>query len=102
MPESAGPERLRQVQQVFDCLSVVVDTIAVDVNSSRQRAEQAESEYGQLRDVVSGSGGAGAGDLEERLQVIAAENKRLREILLRARDKAARLRNRLSVVEDEV
>ena len=102
MPESADPERLKAVKTDLDRLSVAVDTVAVDVQTSRQRAEQAESEYGQLREVVSGSGGAAAGDLEQRLQVIAGENQRLRETLSLAREKAERLRRRLEVVEDEV
>lgn len=102
MPESASPERRKAVKTALDRLSAAVDTIAADVQSSRQRAEQAESEYGQLREVVSGSGGAAGGDLEERLRAVAAENQRLRETLSLARVKAERLRRRLEVVEDEV
>lgn len=102
MPKSASPDPQKAIESVLDRLASAVDSIAVEVDSSRARAEQAESEYGQLREVVSGSGGVVSGDLEERLKVIAAENQRLRETLELAREKAEKLRSRLAVVEDEV
>ena len=102
MPESEGPKRQREIQQALDRLALAVDRISAEVGTTRQRAEQAESEYGQLREVVSGSGGGASGDLEERLRFVAAENQRLRETLVQAKRKAERLRSRLAVVEDEV
>ncbi len=102
MPKSEAPSRQRQVQAVLDRLSVAVDRVAVEYGATKQRAEQAESEYGQLREVVSGSASTSSGDLEERLRQVAAENERLRDALTKARAKAETLRSRLSVVEDEV
>jgi len=102
MPESEGPKRQREIQEALDRLTTAVDRISAEVGATRQRAEQAESEYGQLREVVSGAGAGASGDLEGRLKSVAAENQRLRDTLVRAQEKAARLRNRLAVVEDEV
>lgn len=101
MPESEGPERQREIERTLERLAAVVDRIAVEVEGTRRRAEGAETEYAQLREVV-GTGGEASEDLEERLKRVAAENRVLRETLERARERAERLRSRLSVVEDEV
>ena len=102
MPESEGPERRRDVERALDRLAAAVDRVTVEVEGSRQRAAGAEEEYAQLREVVSGTGGEAPLDLEARLGPLAEENRVLRETLLRARERAERLRSRLSVVEDEV
>ncbi|MCG8468158.1 MAG: hypothetical protein MJB57_08095 [Gemmatimonadetes bacterium] len=102
MPRSEAPSRGRDVEAALDRLVGAVDRLTVEYGATKQRAEQAESEYGQLREVVGGSGSNGSGDLEERLKRVAAENKRLRETLAQAKERAERLRARLAVVEDEV
>ena len=79
-----------------------MEEITREVGTTRQRAEEAESECGHLREVMSGSGGGSPGNLDERLDLIVVENQRLRNTLMLARDKAERLRSRLAVVEDEV
>jgi len=102
MPKSEAPNRQHEVQAVLDRLSVAVERVTVEYGATKQRAEQAESEYGQLREVVSGSASTSSADLAERLKQVAAENERLRDALSQARVKAETIRSRLFVVEDEV
>lgn len=86
MPESAGPDRQRKVEQLFDRLSRAAGRIETQLEESR----------------VAGPTGPATPDLEERLKAVTAENRRLRETLAEAGRKARRLRNRLAHVEDEV
>ncbi|MCY3699710.1 MAG: hypothetical protein OXH46_08750 [Gemmatimonadetes bacterium] len=86
MPESAGPDRQREVERLLDRLS-----------RAAGRIETHRKEPG-----VAGPSGPATPDVEERLRAVTAENRRLREMLAEARKKAVRLRNRLAHVEDEV
>lgn len=86
MPESEGLERQREVERLLDRLSRAAGSIETRWERSR----------------VAGPGGAATSDIEERLKVVTAENRRLRETLAEAGKKAVRLRNRLAHVEDEV
>lgn len=103
MPESERPEREKEIAAAFDRLTSAVEQVLAEYASIRERAQSLETEYESLREAIAGSGGADApGDLDERLSRMAEENRRLRETLVEARDRAARLRSRLAVVEDEV
>lgn len=102
MPESESPKRHQEVEQILDRLTTAVEGITREVRTTRQRADQAESECGNMREVMMGPAGGSSGNLDERLDLVAAENQRLRDTLVRARDKAERLRARLALVEDEV
>ena len=86
MPESAGPDRQRNVEQLFDRLSRAASRIETQFEESR----------------VADPSGPATPDLEERLKAVTAENRRLRATLAEAVEKARRLRNRLAHVEDEV
>ncbi|MDE2662528.1 MAG: hypothetical protein OXI39_05935 [Gemmatimonadota bacterium] len=86
MPESGGPDRQREVERLLDRLS--------------RAAGRVETHWEEAR-VVRTSGPA-TPDIEERFKAVTAENRRLRELLAKAREKAVRLRNRLAHVEDEV
>ncbi|WP_310789991.1 hypothetical protein [Candidatus Palauibacter soopunensis] len=85
MPESEGPDRQREVEQLLDRLS--------------RAAGRIETRW-ETR--VARPSGPATPDIEERLKAVTAENRRLRETLAEAREKAVRLRNRLAHVEDEV
>ncbi len=103
MPESERPEREREISAAFDRLTSAVEQVLAEYGSIRERAQTLESEYESLRSALAGSGGSDApADLDERLSRMAEENRRLRDTLVEARDRAARLRSRLAVVEDEV
>lgn len=103
MPESERPEREREITAAFERLGASVERILTAHAVLRERLEAIEAEYEELRAAVSGTGGTEVpGDLEERLARAANENRRLRETLLEARERAARLRSRLAVVEDEL
>lgn len=86
MPESAGPERRREVERLLERLSHAVDAVGEHIDGVGRRAASAEPEAG----------------LEVRLTELEAENEQLRETLVRAKRKAERLRTRLALVEDEV
>lgn len=86
MPESAGLERRREVERLFDRLSHAVDAVSEHIDGVERRAASAGPEAG----------------LEARLTELEAENEQLRETLVRAKRKAERLRTRLALVEDEV
>ena len=102
MPESEAPERQREIERAFDRLSAAVDRAAAEVEASRERARSARAEYERLRTAVGADGDAPSGDMEERLARLTAENRALREVLSKARERAERLKSRLWVVEDEV
>ena len=86
MPESGGPDRQREIERLLDRLS-----------RAAGRVETHRKKPG-----VAGPSGPAPPDIEERLKAVTAENRRLREMLAKAREKAVRLRNRLAHVEDEV
>jgi len=86
VPESAGPDRQREVERLLDRL--------------QRAAGRVETRWEKSR--AARPSGPTIPDLEERLKAVAAENRRLRETLAEAREKAVRLRNRLAHVEDEV
>lgn len=86
MPEFEGPDRRREVEQLLDRL--------------QRAAGRVETRWDKFR--VTSQSGPATPDLEERLKAMTAENRRLRETLAAAREKAVRLRNRLAHVEDEV
>lgn len=86
MPESEGPDRQREVEQLLDRLS--------------RAASRLETQWDEPR--VAGPSEPAPAEIEERLKSVREENRRLRETLAQAREKARRLRNRLAHVEDEV
>ena len=86
MPESGSPDRQREVERLLDRLS--------------RAAGRIETRW--EKPWIAGPRGPASPGIEERLEAVTAENRRLRETLAEARKKAVRLRNRLAHVEDEV
>ncbi|WP_419165795.1 hypothetical protein [Candidatus Palauibacter sp.] len=87
MPESAGPERRREVERVLERLSRAVDAVGEHVEGLLRGAPRSAEPDGGF---------------EERLGALEDENRQLHETLVRAKRKAERLRTRLALVEDEV
>ncbi|MFV1986672.1 MAG: hypothetical protein ACC682_05300 [Gemmatimonadota bacterium] len=102
MPESDRPERVREIDEVLDRLTAAVERVLADYETIRSRSSEMQQEYRSLREAVSETGGADSGDIEQRLSMLASENKALREILVQARERAQRIRSQLVVVEDEI
>jgi hypothetical protein len=103
MPESEGPERLKEIVAALQRLTAAVDRVVSEYDRIRERSDRVLADYRALREAVGGSGGLdGDEKMEERLGRMAEENKTLRETLSEARVRAERIRSRLSVVEDEV
>ena len=102
MPESDRPEQAREIDEVLDRLTAAVERVLADYETIRSRSSEMRQEYLSLREAVSETGGVDSGDFEQRLSMLASENKALREIVVEARERAQRIRSRLVVVEDEV
>lgn len=103
MPDSERPEREREVATALERLDASVERIVAAHVALRERVETIEREYAALREAVTDADGTEvSGDVEKRLARAADENRRLRDTLDEARERAVRLRNRLAVVEDEL
>lgn len=69
----------------------------------RERVEEAERSRDRLQEAIEGTGGdEGGPPAAERLERLDAENRRLRETIEEARERARRIRSRLIMMEDEV
>lgn len=70
----------------------------------RGRAERAEADRRRLADALEGVdlGELDAEGAAERLQELAEENRRLREMVREGRERAERIRSRLIMMEDEL
>lgn len=86
MPESGSRDRQGEVERLLDRLTRATGKIETRWEESR----------------VARPSGPATPDIEERFKAVTAENRRLREMLAEARERAVRLRNRLAHVEDEV
>lgn len=109
MPESAPPDVNRSSGdsgspdpvEAFDRLEEAVDELLGRHAELRDRVERLESEQASLRHALSGSGDGESEGLGERLEELASENRRLREVLEEGRERAERIRSRLRLMEDE-
>ena len=89
----------------IDRLESAVRHLLAELAELRERTRRAEAAYDELHGALetAGSGaGENAAELEERLEGLAAENRRLHALLEKARERAERIRSRLMVVEDEL
>ena len=68
------------------------------------RAERAEADLRRLADALEGVdlGELDAEGAAERLEELAEENRRLREMVREGRERAERIRSRLIMMEDEL
>lgn len=89
---------------VVDRLARAVERLLGEFEAVRERAARAEDAHAQLSEALRQSelDPADPGDLERRLQSLADENRRLREVIDEARERASLIRRRLMVVEDEL
>lgn len=107
MPESEipDPRRAGGDEPALDALERAVARMLEELADLRRRSDLLETRYGELTDALGISASEAeedAGDLGERLQRLAEENRRLREVVGEARDRARRIQSRLRLVEDEL
>lgn len=109
MPTSESPDVPETVQAepgipAVDRLEAAVERLLAEARAWRERAAESEAAYEKLRRALETADreSADAADVEERLERLAEENRRLRETLEGARERAERIRSRLMVVEDEL
>lgn len=102
MSESETPDAAAVVREL-EALERAVSVLLEELDALRRRVAEAEDRSGTLKRTLEASGvrpGESA-DLEKRLTELSEDNRRLREVIEKAREKAARLRSRLIVMEDE-
>lgn len=87
----------------LDRLEAAVGRLLEELQTARLQARRAGEECEKLRGALKRTGAGPTGEeLQERLEALAEENRRLRERLAEARERAQRIRSRLMVVEDEL
>lgn len=109
MPESEPPDDDRSSSEsgsadpvgAFERLEEAVGDLLDRHVELRERLERLETEQASLKHALSGSGNGDAEALGERLEELASENRRLREVLEEGRERAERIRSRLRLMEDE-
>jgi len=102
MSESGSPDSAA-VARELESLERAVGALIEELDAMRQRVASAEDRSGVLEKTlkVSGVTPGKPAKLEERLTELSEENGHLREVIQEARDRAARIRGRLVVMEDE-
>lgn len=102
MSESETPDAAAVVREL-EALERAVSGLLEELDALRRRVAEAEDRSGTLERTLEASGvqpGESA-DLEKRLTELTEDNRHLREVIEKAREKADRLRSRLIVMEDE-
>lgn len=102
MSESETPDAAAVVREL-EALERAVSGLLEELDALRHRVADAEDRSGTLERTLEASGvrpGESA-DLEKRLTELTEDNRHLREVIEKARQKADRLRSRLIVMEDE-
>lgn len=91
-------------ESALDGLEKAVGRLLDEFDGLRRRAGEAEESYRSLTEALrsSGSGSIDPAEAAERLQRLAEENERLRSVIDEARERAERIRSRLTMVEDEL
>ena len=105
MPESEIPDRGEEAPvPALESLESAVHRMLDELEGLRRRSRRLETRYGELTDAlgISPSESEDVDDLGERLQRLAEENRRLRDVVDEARERARRIQSRLRLVEDEL
>ena len=102
MSESA-PLEPGAVERELEGLERAVAALLDELAGLRKRAESAEARSARLEQSARSTDGDGpdAASLQRRLGELSAENARLNSVIEEARERAARIRSRLVVIEDE-
>lgn len=102
MSDSESPDAAA-VARELDVLERSVGALLDELEALRRRVAEAEAGSADLKQVLASSGvrPGEAADLQGRLVELTAENEKLKSVVGAAREKAARLRSRLIVMEDE-
>ncbi len=89
---------------VIQALEKAVIRLLDDFEGLRERAETAEAAYAKLSEALKQSefDPLDSRDVEGRVQGLAEENARLKQVIDEARERAERIRGRLIMVEDEL
>lgn len=105
MPESEIRDPgMETPEPALESLERAVDRVLDELTGLRRRSDRLETRYGELTEAlgISASEVEDPDDLGERLQRLAEENRRLRQVVDEAREKARRIQSRLRLVEDEL
>lgn len=104
MPDEAGATERPSPTEVVARLERAVDRLLAEHAVLKASATETMRSHRELLASLEEAGpdGDAGGDVPERLQNLAEENRKLRETLDRARKSAERIRSRLFMVEDEL
>ncbi len=93
------PDPEAQLEALEDAVGRLVEVY----RELKERADRAEAAEESLARALSGAelDDMGSQEVADRLQELAEENRRLREVILEGRERAARIRSRLILMEDE-
>lgn len=106
MPESAPAETAAPSEEfgaLLDGIDGAVERLLGALGEIQSRAASAEDAHEKLSEALRQGDRIPVGaDVEERLQALADENQKLRDVIAESRSRAERIRSRLQVVEDEL
>ena len=98
-----GSEAADGTQAELEALEEAVGRLLERYGELRDRVDEAERARDRLEQTLSETGGDDGGPpAAERLESLGRENRRLRETIEEARERAERIRSRLIMMEDEV
>lgn len=97
-----GSEAADGPKSELDALEGAVRGLVERYVELRDRIDDAERSRERLEEALDGSGDGDGPDPLERLERLGEENRRLRDTIEAARDRAERIRSRLIMMEDEV
>ena len=97
-----GSEAADGPRAELEALEAAVGRLLERYGELRDRVEEAENARDRLERTLSETGDDGGPPAAERLESLDRENRRLRETIEEARQRAARIRSRLIMMEDEV
>lgn len=97
-----GSEAADGPRSELDALEEAVRGLVERYVELRDRIDEAERSRERLEEAMDGSGDGDGLAALERLERLGEENRRLRDTIEAARDRAERIRSRLTMMEDEV
>lgn len=86
----------------LEALEEAVGRLLEHYGDLRDRVEDAERSRARLEEALGETGGEEGPPASQRLEELNRENRRLRETIEEARERAEKIRSRLIMMEDEV
>lgn len=103
MPASETAETGR-LEEALRGVEALVARLRRQLSEAREKADRETSARARLEESLEGvlEDGMDAEEMQERIRGLAEENRRLKERMTEARERAERIRGRLIVLEDDL